>query len=264
MPSPDEGSNPSLGPGPESSSRVPRARLDEISTAWSRIRDPLHFITRYGPALRRYLRAIIPDEQEGEDILQALALRVLERGFERATPERGRFRDYLRVSARNAALSRLKARSRSKPAAEALDRLEATGPDADPFAAAERAWLDEWRRGILDRAWRALEAHESRTPGNLFHTVLRLSVDHGDEPSDALAARCSRLAGRPLRPDAFRKQLSRARRRFAKLVVDEVKLDLADPSPDRVEEELVETGLMEHVRDFLPPDWRTKGFGDPE
>jgi hypothetical protein len=28
--------------------------------------------------------------------------------------------------------------------------------------------------------------------------------------------------------------------------------------PERIEEELIEVGLMEYVQDFLPPDWRSR------
>jgi hypothetical protein len=38
-----------------------------------------------------------------------------------------------------------------------------------------------------------------------------------------------------------------------------IELGLADPSPDRVTEELAALGLLEYVRDFLPPDWSARG-----
>ena len=107
----------------------------------------------------------------------------------------------------------------------------------------------------LERA-RRLEAHQRESPGNLAHTVLRLSVEHPDEDSDALAARASRASGRPLLPAAFRKQLSRARRLFAGFLVAEVAQTLEEPTAERVEEELAAVGILPVVRDFLPPDWK--------
>ena len=74
-----------------------------------------------------------------------------------------------------------------------------------------------------------------------------------------LAARVSERTGQPLKADAFRKQLSRARRFFAGLLIDEVAQGLQERTPERVEEELVDLGLMPFVRDFLPPDWRSRG-----
>jgi hypothetical protein len=43
---------------------------------------------------------------------------------------------------------------------------------------------------------------------------------------------------------------------FAQLVLREVQQTLDAPSIQQLEEELIEIGLMKHVRDFLPTDWR--------
>jgi hypothetical protein len=67
-----------------------------------------------------------------------------------------------------------------------------------------------------------------------------------------LAARTSALIGRPIRADAFRKQVSRARFKLAKLLVREVAQTLDHPTADRIKEELIEISLWEYVRDFLP------------
>ena len=105
---------------------------------------------------------------------------------------------------------------------------------------------------MLEKAWRGLERHQRAAKGNLCHTVLRLTADHPDEDSDRLAARAARLSGRPLTPEAFRKQLSRARRLFAGLIVAEVSRTLDDPTPEHVREELADLGLLESLRDYLP------------
>jgi hypothetical protein len=43
---------------------------------------------------------------------------------------------------------------------------------------AEADWLGDWQRCLLDGAFRALEAHQRQSPGNLFCTGLRLSPSH--------------------------------------------------------------------------------------
>jgi hypothetical protein len=90
--------------------------------------------------------------------------------------------------------------------------------------------------------------------------VLRLVLDHPEDDSEALAARVSESLGHPFRADAFRKQLSRARRLFARFLVIEVTRTLDYPTPERIEEELSELGLMRYVRRFLPPDWTLRGW----
>jgi hypothetical protein len=89
--------------------------------------------------------------------------------------------------------------------------------------------------------------------------VLRIYVDHNaQEDSEAMAERAAIRLKKPLRADAFRKQLSRARRLFAKLLVQEVVQTIESPTPDRIEEELIEVGLLADVTAYLPDDWRTQ------
>jgi hypothetical protein len=59
-------------------------------------------------------------------------------------------------------------------------------------------------------------------------------------------------AGKVLKAEAFRKQVSRARRMFAQFLVKEIAETLDKPAAPDVEDELVDLGLMGYVRDFLP------------
>jgi hypothetical protein len=67
----------------------------------------------------------------------------------------------------------------------------------------------------------------------------------------AAADRVAAASGRPLSPDAYRKQLSRARRLFAQLIVNEVGETLESPTRAEVLEELAEIGLRDHVVPYL-------------
>jgi RNA polymerase sigma-70 factor (ECF subfamily) len=234
----------------------PHSRLDQISTRWAAVHDPAQFLLRYGAAVRRYLGALIHNADDVDEVLQDFLARGIERGFVRAEPLRGRFRDYLKTAVRNAALSHLR---RRKPAGQDDFVLHQLTAAPETPLAADQQWETEWRQCVLARAWQALEAHQRRAPASLCHTVLQLSAAHPKEDSKALAARASAQAGRPIRPDAFRKQVSRARRIFAELLLAEVASTLESPTPEQIEEELIDVGLMEYVREFLPPDWRTRG-----
>ena len=221
--------------------------LDLIATHSFDLSDGDRFLARYAPAVRRYLEALLKNAQDAEDVAQSFFLRVVEGGLRRFDPARGRFRDYLKVGVRNAALSFLRQKSRQPRVIDGAMIPEAFSqrePDAN------RAWLREWQQCLLERVWQALERHERFAEGNLFHTVLRASVDHPDEDSSELAVRVSCETGRPLSAEAFRKQLSRARQAFAKLIVREVELTLKQPSPADVEDELTETGLLAFVQRF--------------
>src|SRR4051794_28356053 len=95
----------------------------------------------------------------------------------------------------------------------------------------------------MERAWEAIEAYQRNSPGNLAYTTLRLSVGHPEASSAALAEMLQGQAGRPVRPDALRQQLSRARRLFAQLLAREVGRTLQSPTRAAVLDELGELQL---------------------
>ncbi len=79
-------------------------------------------------------------------------------------------------------------------------------------------------------------------------------VEHPKDDTKKLAARTSAQIGRPIRAEAFRKQVSRARRMLARLIVREVEQTLDQPTPEHVKDELVELALWHYVRDYLPTE----------
>ena len=239
-------------------SLTPQARLlNQITTRWSIVNDPAKVVVRYAPAIRGYLQALLRDPHDADEVAQEFAVHVLNHKFDNASPQRGRFRDYVKVAARNAALGYLRRRKRGGKATTLSETLERTLPndsDPDPISAANDEWIVQWRRCLLDKVWRAIEVHEQRSPGNLYYTALRLSVDLPEEDSESLAARVSAKISKPMRADAFRKQLSRGRRMFAELLVEEVAATMHQPSASEIEEELSDLGLMSYLKDYLPEE----------
>lgn len=233
---------------PSPAEPIPISALDRIETCWLRVRDSAYFAASYGLAIRRYLEALLKNSHDAEEAAQEFLLRVHEQGLHNATPARGRFRDYLKKAVRNAGLNFLRHKHAACRAALPL-QPEAV---AEAEQQTDQRWLAEWRTALLDRAWRDLEHHQRQSPDNLCHTVLRLTVDHPEADSRTLAERASSLAGRPIRPDAFRKQLSRARRLLAEFLVVAVGHTLRPPTPENIEDELITLGLIEYVRDYLP------------
>lgn len=230
-------------------------RLDQISTHVATLQDAERFVLRYGKSVQAYLLAILRDPQDAADTWQDLLVSLLRRGGPGTWPGRGRFRDYLKVSARNAAITSL----RRKRKVVLADQLECH-PDTAAMSAAEQKLASEWQRCLLDKVWNELELHERQSPGNLFYTSLRVYTEFHGEDSPRQAAIVSERVGRPLAPDAYRKQVSRAKRQMAELILVEVSRTVAVPTADEVEAELSELGLMRFVRDYLPDDWRTRFF----
>jgi DNA-directed RNA polymerase specialized sigma24 family protein len=235
-------------------------RIDNISTRNSVFSDPARFATRYGTALRRYIGALVRDAHDADDVSQSLLLAIFAKGLARKAPQRGRFRDYLKAVARNSARTYLAGKRRAARGRTDLDELPAAGAESEM----DRQWLADWRACVLEAAWTALELHQYGRPDNFCHAVLRLTADHPKENSTRLAERLAAQVGRPVRPDAFRKQLSRARRLFAVLVWNEVGRTLADPAPAHVSDELGELGLLCYVRDFLPEHFPPQDGAGPK
>jgi DNA-directed RNA polymerase specialized sigma24 family protein len=212
------------------------------------VHEPAHIVMRYANAVQRYLNALIKNRHDAEEVAQDLFLWISERGLPRARKDRGRFRDYLKAVVRNAALNFLTRKPPKRPSSMDLRHL----PAPEVLCIPDQEWILHWRSCLLNRTWRRLKRYQERTPDNLFYTVLRLSLANLNDTSEALAERTSQLVRRPIRADAFRKQVSRARRMFAQFLVNEIAKTLDRPTPDQIEEELLDLGLLPYVRDFLP------------
>lgn len=233
-----------------------RVGIDQISTRWALIKDPAKFVMRYAPAIRSYLSVFLKNPHDVDDVCQKFFLRVIERGLVEERAVHGRFRDYLIAAVRNAALAHLRGRPLAHSGLVPLGEIPSRDPVEFP---SDEEWLSRWRRLLLENVWQSLDSHEREHPGSLAFTVLRLLTDYPQEDSSQLSRRASHLSGRSISPDAYRKQVSRARRLFAEFLVAEVARTLEDPTPINVEEELIDAGLMKYVQPFLPPDWRTRG-----
>ncbi len=160
-------------------------RLDRISTHMTTLQDAERFVMRYGRAIRGYVTAILRDPAEADEVVQELILGLLRRGGPSTWPGAGRFRDYLKTSARNAAITYLRKKGRNR----ATEFTPETHPDPDSTeAAADRAMVAAWQACVLDKVFRELDAHERKSPGNLCYTALKVYTEFPDEDSPRQAA----------------------------------------------------------------------------
>jgi DNA-directed RNA polymerase specialized sigma24 family protein len=242
-------------------------RLDEIPTRWSLLRLAHRatlstaqearnaLVLRYARAIRNYVGALIRCEQDADEVAQEVVVRLLRGQFAAADPHKGSFRRLLMVAAHNLVRTYW-AKQRRQPLGD-ID-LEGVAHEPEELALEEEC-LANWKKAVLELAWKALEEYQLSHPGSIACTVLRLRAQYPDDDSETLARRLGEKLGKPFSADALRQQLRRARVRFAQGLIEEVASGLNEPTPSRVEEELIEAGLMPYVRDFLPPDWRTSG-----
>ncbi len=210
-------------------------------------------VVRYSAAVRLYVALLLRDSHVADEVAQEVMVRMLRGDFAVADPQRGRFRDLLRHSVRNMVRNYTAKENRRR--GSELDEELTPGEEST----ADDPWLEAWTKSLVEMAWRGLEAYQAETPGSVAATVLRLSQEHPDEDSTALAARLSQQSGKQFNAAAARQQLRRARLRFAQLIVEEVARGLRDPSTQAVEDELIALELMPLIKDFLPNDWREAG-----
>jgi RNA polymerase sigma-70 factor (ECF subfamily) len=168
--------------------------------------------------------------------------------FRRADASRGRFRDYVKTALIHLVINH-KRKQASRPAAaeqlaEVADAAEPSDPDAE--------FLAGWRKALLDRAWAALAA-QPRPGAPPFHAVLRLRTEQPELSSQELLERLNtQLAPTPpLTSAGMRKILQRAREQFTDLLVEEVARSLGAPSPDELEQEIIDLGFQAYCRRAL-------------
>jgi RNA polymerase sigma factor (sigma-70 family) len=247
------------------------SRLDSMTTRWSLVRRAHQasilsagqarneLVLRYSSAIRSYVRAILRDEARADELAQDAVVRLLSGDFAGADPNRGRFRDLLKVSVRNMARNHWEKENRRRPAAVNVEDVAATSS-----ASEDSAWLASWGQNALDLTWSAMESFERSQPGSSAMVLLRLRARFPEASSDELAQRLTEKTGQSITPEALRQQLRRARVKFAELLIAEIADGLENATPDDVEEELAALGLMDYVRDLLPADWKQRHGGKPK
>ncbi len=234
------------------------SRLDAITTHWSRVNDPAYFVLRYDLAIRKYLSALLKSQEAVQEVIHEVLLGILKRGLDQIQENAGRFRDYLRSSLRHAVYQYWRTKQKSGTS-EAAEWSSVPSTEPSPEDAIDRVWIDDWRECLLERTWQALLAQQDNSQGSTpYYTVLRLAVQHPNDTSTILAARAGAALNRPMRPDTFRQQLRRARRRFAELLRNEVARTLDDPTPEAIVEEFIDLGMLEQMRDYIHPKLQYK------
>ena len=225
-------------------------RLSRIETQWTAVlrahgagtesarsvRDRL--LIRYSGAVYRYLLGAVRDADAAADLCQDFAVRFLRGDFHRAAPDRGRFRDYVKVALINLVNDHHRARQ-AGPKPLAVDAAAPEMPSEDDF-------LGGWRQSVLDQTWKALaEANPT------FHAVLLTRIENPEMPSGEMADRLTAQLGKPMSAENVRKALQRSHAKFAELMLDQVAESLDEPTVDDLEAELEALDLLRYRRAML-------------
>jgi RNA polymerase sigma-70 factor (ECF subfamily) len=227
-------------------------RLSLIATPWSLIDIAHHgsassaqiaqeqLFDRYRGAVYRYLRKLLPEPEAADEVFQEFALQLVHGELRRADPRRGRFRNYVKGTLFHLVADYRKQR-REWPAAlpgDGSDLVEEK-EEAESYPLFEESWCDE----LLSRAWTMLSQTD---PGS--YAMLRFRADHPEMRSPQMAEAFGGQLGRRFTPAGVRQAIHRAREKFADLLVDEVSQSLGNPTPEELDDELVEVGLLGYCR----------------
>ncbi len=230
------------------------SRLSQIETLWSMVytahtdsgekrSDAQHaLLARYAAAIQRYLLGALKDQTAADDAYQDFAVKFLRGDFRNADPEKGRFRNFLKV-----VLSRLVADHYRRGIRRPTRPLDSTiqVPDESEQEQREQEFLTVWRDEMLTRAWRDLATEEAET-GKPWMRVLKLRVENPDWRSEQLAAALAEQTGEECTAARLRVTLHRSRERFSNYLIQAVTETLPTATLDAIEEELAELELLQY------------------
>jgi RNA polymerase sigma factor (sigma-70 family) len=233
-------------------------RLSRIETLWSvvqRAHEPdsaetaaarASLLDRYGDAVRRYLMASLRDADAVDDAFQEFSLRFVRGDFANVSPEKGRFRNYLKTVVYH--LIADFGRARKKFQAVVIEHESMlVAPEDDQAQALDAQFLTSWRESLLHQAWERLREEESAS-GKPWYTVLRSRAEHPEARSNELSEIVKDHLGRTVSPGNIRVLLHRARDRFAEILSADVRESLANADADRLRTELQDLNLWTYCR----------------
>lgn len=232
--------------------RTPAERLSSIETQWSLVqaahgessRDVLvrgKLVDSYGPAVRKYLRASLQDEDAADELFQEFVLKLMRGDFRYADSDKGRFRSMIKTSLYHLIVDYHRRRTR-KTGMLIEDQVvdPHSGPEEDHFQSA-------WRNTLLEQVWNRLEQLQQQT-GRPYYTTLRCRADHPDWTNPQLREALEHDQVAFPTESAMRVFLHRCRKRFAVLLLDQVAQSLQNLSQEALEDELIALGLHRYCK----------------
>jgi RNA polymerase sigma-70 factor (ECF subfamily) len=219
-------------------------QLTNIQTSWTTISSAhslgpksqaamTELVNRYHDAVTRYIYLKVRDKHLADEVLQEFWKKLLEGKLAGADKSKGRFRDYLRTVLHRLIIDHF--RTRKLQPLPPGDLLDSARPD-DDF---ERVW----REAVLARVWSRLETYQASTPKNRYASVLQLRRDFPKASIDEIALKLGEITRAQITPEAFRKNLQRARAKFIELLVQELRETIHPTSTEAVEAEIFDLGL---------------------
>ena len=231
-------------------------RLSNISTNWdeliaahderypdqeaSELRGQI--LRQYSKCVYKYILGATRSHHAAEDLTQEFSLRFVRGDFKNASPNRGRFRDYLKVSLRNLVNDFF----RTNIAESELIGLPKIEERALRIQSLDADFVEQWRQQVLSITWNALKEFEYGK-NSQYYSILYLRTEHPTSSSEELAVLFEQETGNEVTANWVRQTLRRARLKFAELLTNEIARTLKSSSKSDINDELAELGLKKYV-----------------
>ena len=177
-------------------------RLSQINTNWTLLiaahQSKRHLacdfqkdlLLDYSGAVYRYLLGAVRDDHVASDLAQEFAVRFLRGDFRNVTPEKGRFRDFLKRTLGNLANDYFRSQ---KSEINRLQSVSGSRAEVEPPQESD-TFEQEWVTEVLRRTWEAL-ANEQAGNQTHYYTVLRARAESPQFNSRELCERlCDTIA----------------------------------------------------------------------
>ena len=200
-------------------------------------------IQRYLPFAERYLLLALGGRTElVPALISEFSVRVMNgNALAHVTPEKGRFRDYLRTILKNLVRDHYRYQGRAH---EQLNEMEEANIEAK-FS--DQTFYQQWRIELTMQAMQAM-GNSERARDRELYAVLQLKMAPKKMSLAAMALQLTNVLGRPVNAAWVGRQTFAARERLRDLVRREVRKSLFDPTEEAVNEELADLGMLEFVR----------------
>lgn len=234
--------------------------LSQIDTLWSVVRRAhdgtatgaqdaqRQLLFQYGNAIQRYLRTKLRDPSAADDVYQDFAVKFVRGDFHKATPEKGRFRTFIRTVLYRQVADFYRDRKRKGDIQLDEQLLDPVAPsDAD---SRDEQFAEVWRDEMLKKAWDGLYALQQKSD-KYWYTVLQLRVHNPEMRSAELADALSADVGKPISSANVRVLLHRSREKFSGLLIETISDSLDSNSYDDIEAELADLQLLDYCHAAL-------------
>jgi hypothetical protein len=171
------------------------------------------------------------NESIADESVKRLITHLVTQGF--GANGKGRIRDFLIRGMRSAA----------KSVVADLPEQDRPSIDFTTWSPESPTWLENWRKGLLARAWRSLERVEYKDPNTPIYTTLRAATEHPQENASTLAGRVNTQTSLRIEPSALSDLLATARNAFASMLEYEVAETLDAVDPVSISKEIEVLGL---------------------